>query len=299
MLHSPAALLLKGVILGDSKTGKSTLLQRWFSIEPKHGYRATIDADYVGDFIGLSCNSIAIRLKLLDTPGRKDFQVVSCPLFRGSNFLVLIFNNQSSFERISDLLDDFRLNMWGQDGNSKQAASFPVFLIDADFDEPILSEGVALERPKWNVRKFAMEHNIWATYSLSPALDTNVRLQSILNDIVGRVFGDVLPDTDEAKRCRLLMYARTLLFAPPSSSLASESIRKMAVYQMSLTWIGIDQYGLESHHVQFILKWSQSRETLGLSKERFLECVNQCTTSNSPISFKQHSKQQEKDCKIV
>lgn len=312
MLYAPAALSLKAIVLGDLKVGKSTLLQRWASLIPKQGYRATIDADFVGDFIPITCNisssnnnndvvgentPISVRLKILDTPGRKDFQVVSCPLFRGANFLILVFNSETTFERIVDLLDDFRLNMWGQDGKSKHADSFPVFLIDARFDEICLTPPIAVEKPRWKIKAFARDHNIWATYSLSPMLDSTQRLHAILNDIVGRVLGEVLPDTDEARRCRLLMYARTLLFAPPSSSLSTESIRTVAVYQMALSWIGTEQYALALHQVQFIIQWAQTKETLGQTKEKFLDCVLKSTSSNSPFPFSKQEKQ--KECLLI
>lgn len=96
----------KVVIIGDSDTGKTSLVAQYvskmFSVESE----STIGVDF--SFKTLRVSQGVVRLELWDTAGQERFRALSSAYYRGCHGIVLVYDigKRSSFENICNWLDE-------------------------------------------------------------------------------------------------------------------------------------------------------------------------------------------------
>jgi small GTP-binding protein len=95
-------LLLKGIIVGDSGVGKSSLLYRFSDGDWNPHYVATIGVDF--KTLTFDKAGKIVRMQLWDTAGQDRFRTVTRTFYRGVHGCVLVFDvtDAESFEHVRD-----------------------------------------------------------------------------------------------------------------------------------------------------------------------------------------------------
>jgi len=112
---APKRQLLKVIILGDSGTGKTSLMNRYMLQKFDNRYKATIGADFLARDIEV--NGQLVRLQIWDTAGQERYQSLGSAFFRGADACILVFDvtQQESFAHISSWLDEFSIQAGRRD----------------------------------------------------------------------------------------------------------------------------------------------------------------------------------------
>jgi small GTP-binding protein len=124
--------LYKIIIVGDSGTGKSSLLARYVDNEFDSNYISTIGVDF--KIKNVEKNGKNIRLQLWDTAGQERFRAIAKSYYRGAHFCIITFDlaNPNSFDNISIWVSEIK-------NNSNQHTKYiivgtKVDLIDENYD---------------------------------------------------------------------------------------------------------------------------------------------------------------------
>jgi small GTP-binding protein len=101
--------IFKIILIGDSNTGKTSLLNRYVYNKFEERYTCTIGVDFMMKQIQLKDNSI-IKLQLWDTAGMERYKKITSTYYRGAQGAVVVFDltNKTSFESVSKWVDDFK-----------------------------------------------------------------------------------------------------------------------------------------------------------------------------------------------
>ena len=103
-------LILKIVIVGDSRAGKSSILRRFVdaAFDPK--YIATIGVDFGNRDLRMG-NAVA-RLQIWDTSGQECFQTIMRPYHRGAKAVIFVYDvtSRESFRHLDDWLKRINKN---------------------------------------------------------------------------------------------------------------------------------------------------------------------------------------------
>ena len=124
--------LYKIIIVGDSGTGKSSLLARYVDNEFDSNYISTIGVDF--KIKNVEKNGKNIRLQLWDTAGQERFRAIAKSYYRGAHFCIITFDlaNPNSFDNISIWVSEIK-------NNSNQHTKYIIVgtkadLIDENYD---------------------------------------------------------------------------------------------------------------------------------------------------------------------
>ena len=93
-------VLLKFVLVGESRVGK-TAMMRWFCEKTFNSiYRATIGADFGTRII--ETNNTTVTAQLWDTAGNERFRPLVKAFYRGADGFVIVYDvtNRESFEEV-------------------------------------------------------------------------------------------------------------------------------------------------------------------------------------------------------
>ena len=102
--------IFKVVLIGDTHTGKSSIIRRFTSNQFDTTHNPTIGVDFASKIIKL--DETYIRLQLWDTAGQESFRSITRSFYRGSAACVLVYDitNKQSFNNIPIWLEDLREN---------------------------------------------------------------------------------------------------------------------------------------------------------------------------------------------
>eukprot|EP00030_Apusomonadida_sp_AF-17_P000450 a174590_419.p1 GENE.a174590_419~~a174590_419.p1 ORF type:complete len:231 (+),score=64.11 a174590_419:42-695(+) len=124
--------LLKGIILGDSGVGKTSLLQRYVNNKFSSRYKATIGADFLTKDIVVGKKSVT--LQLWDTAGQERFKSLSGAYYRGADCVLLVFdvNVAQSFTSLGAWHREFLTDRFTP--NDPSARDFPFVVLGNKID---------------------------------------------------------------------------------------------------------------------------------------------------------------------
>lgn len=108
--------LLKIVIIGSEKTGKTSIMNKYIRDKFSERYSPTIGADFLTREEQIS-GQIAVG-QFWDTAGQERFSSLGCAFYRGSDACIIVFDvtNRESFERLDTLRDEFIVSHGDTDG---------------------------------------------------------------------------------------------------------------------------------------------------------------------------------------
>ena len=100
--------LFKALLIGDSPTGKSSLLLRYTDGVFNSSYLPTIGVDFkirTFEFEGKT-----IKLQIWDTAGQERFRSITSSYYKAAHFIFLLYDasNRLTFETLDSHLDDIR-----------------------------------------------------------------------------------------------------------------------------------------------------------------------------------------------
>ncbi|XP_065910499.1 ras-related protein rab7-like [Dysidea avara] len=100
-------VMLKIMLLGDSKVGKTSLMNQFVSKKFIEMYKASIGADFLTKEVMV--DDKLVTMQIWDTTGNARFQSLQQAFYRGSDCCVLVFDvtNNSSFCTLHKWRDEF------------------------------------------------------------------------------------------------------------------------------------------------------------------------------------------------
>lgn len=169
--------LQKIIILGDTGTGKTSLMHRFVKDKYTRHYKATIGADFSSKSVAIGDRMV--NLQIWDTAGQERFQSLGVAFYRGSDGCVLVYDvtNAKSFANVDKWRREFL-----KKSNPQDAESFPFIIlgnkIDVDPSRRVVHEADA--------QKWCSEHTNVPHFLVSAKDGTNVE-QAFL-DVATRAF---------------------------------------------------------------------------------------------------------------
>lgn len=136
--------LLKIIIIGDTNTGKSSLLQRTTFNKFSHSYVTTIGLEFGSKII--KYNDISFKLHIWDTAGQERFQSLTDSYYHFSIGYLLVFD-------LSDVNSFYNLEKWIDNVRNKCSEHAVGLLIGNKSD---LGSNV----PTYLIQTFAKKHNL-------------------------------------------------------------------------------------------------------------------------------------------
>lgn len=111
---------IKGIVIGESGTGKSSLMYRFTDNEWNPHYVATIGVDF--KVLTFEKQSKVVKFQLWDTAGQERFRTITHSFYRGSHCIIMVYDvtNAESFEKLPS---------WLRDVKQYCAADVPIVLI--------------------------------------------------------------------------------------------------------------------------------------------------------------------------
>eukprot|EP00731_Ephydatia_muelleri_P010066 Em0005g652a len=102
--------VLKLVLVGDSSTGKTTLIHRYVDGKYTPGYAPSIGVDFM--YKNIDMDGRKVRLQIWDTAGQERYCSLSSTFCRGAEGILLVYDitNQKSFEGISRWLNSVNMH---------------------------------------------------------------------------------------------------------------------------------------------------------------------------------------------
>ena len=122
---------LKGVIIGSSGVGKTSLIDSFVHKRFTASYKTTIGADFLSKQLVLE-DSRSCTVQLWDTAGLERFRSLGGAFFRGADFCILVFDVTSakSFESLESWHNDFL-----EQASPEHPESFPFVVIGNKIDD--------------------------------------------------------------------------------------------------------------------------------------------------------------------
>jgi len=98
--------LFKIVIVGDSGSGKSSILSRYVDEKFTHDHISTIGVDFV--IHNVEYNGKLIKLQIWDTAGQCRFRTISSMYYKGAHAAIIVFSidNRKSFENLLSWIEE-------------------------------------------------------------------------------------------------------------------------------------------------------------------------------------------------
>ena len=163
---------IKVMIIGETRTGKTSLISRYCKDEFKCGsYISTIGIDF--QIKNIELNSQKIRLQIWDTAGQERFRNIAKNYFQSSDGFIVVYDISSSesFER---------LNYWIEEIKSNSSELTKMILVGNKSD---IQDQRQVNKEEGE--EFAKKNNI-KFYEVSAKVGTNVdeAFESLVKDIL-------------------------------------------------------------------------------------------------------------------
>jgi small GTP-binding protein len=144
-------LQYKFLILGDSKVGKTSLIERYISNTFKYEYITTIGMDR--KFKRLEVNDRDVDISITDTAGQERFRSISRSYYKGADGILIGFSltNQESLENVSFWIGQIDQNL--DKDNSISLVLFGNKCDDKD-NIKVTSEDIDEIKEKYNLKYF-------------------------------------------------------------------------------------------------------------------------------------------------
>lgn len=99
--------IFKIILIGDSNTGKTSLINRYVTNLFSDKYICTIGVDFM--MKSIIYDNQVIKLQIWDTAGMEKYKQITTSYYRGAQAAIVCFDltNKSSFEAIQKWIDDF------------------------------------------------------------------------------------------------------------------------------------------------------------------------------------------------
>jgi small GTP-binding protein len=110
MENSSKPQVFKIIVLGDSDTGKTTLLTRYYSQSFYHDSRVTIGCELRTKI--LEINNKKIKLQMWDTAGQEKYRYINKVYYRGACGVIITYDctNENSFNNIKYWIEEIKAN---------------------------------------------------------------------------------------------------------------------------------------------------------------------------------------------
>jgi len=121
--------LYKLLLIGDTGTGKSSLILRYVNCSFNDSYISTIGVDFKQKIIQL--NGSLIKLQIWDTAGQERFRVITNSYYRGANGIIIVYDvtDLESFENAKKWLTE--IDRYANEGTKKLIIGNKCDLIDS------------------------------------------------------------------------------------------------------------------------------------------------------------------------
>ncbi|CAG9329491.1 unnamed protein product [Blepharisma stoltei] len=141
-----AAYLFRGIMIGDSQSGKSSLAHRFLRNRFIEEQKPTIGVEFAYKIIGV--DGIAIKLQLWDTAGREEFRTTTRSYYRSVAAIIFVYDvtRRESFEHLNA-----RISEAIQNAPSTAVAILVGNKVDKEGERNVLFE---------EGQKFASEHQM-------------------------------------------------------------------------------------------------------------------------------------------
>ena len=98
--------LLKFVIIGDSRVGKSNILLRYMNNTFSEDFKATVGVEFGAK--NLEINNKIYRIQIWDTAGQENFRSIARAYYKNSVCACIVYDisNRKSFDSIQSWIDD-------------------------------------------------------------------------------------------------------------------------------------------------------------------------------------------------
>ena len=108
-------VFLKVIILGDSKAGKTSLMNQYVNKKFSSQYKATIGADFLTKEVVV--DERLVTMQIWDTAGQERFQSLGVAFYRGADACVLVYDltNLKSFDNCESWRDEFLIQAGPRD----------------------------------------------------------------------------------------------------------------------------------------------------------------------------------------
>ena len=102
--------LLKIIIVGDSGTGKTSLMQQFVNKKFTNQYKATIGADFLTKEVMI--DDKLVTMQIWDTAGQERFQSLGMAFYRGADACVLVYDitDSKTFAGLKPWKDEFLIH---------------------------------------------------------------------------------------------------------------------------------------------------------------------------------------------
>lgn len=106
-VHHKDTYIFKIILIGDSSTGKTSLIQRFVNKTFDDKYLNTIGVDFFMKTVSL--NTHQIKLQIWDTAGTEKYRSISSSYYRGSHAAFIVFDvtNHQSFMNVQIWMESF------------------------------------------------------------------------------------------------------------------------------------------------------------------------------------------------
>ena len=110
MADKNSETILKIIILGSSKVGKTSIINRYFNHEFKENMLSTIGIDFKTKYFKFDDKKV--KFNYIDTAGQEKFRAISVNYMKGTNGVILVFDitNKDSFDLIKRWIEDINEN---------------------------------------------------------------------------------------------------------------------------------------------------------------------------------------------
>lgn len=162
---------LKLILLGDTYTGKSSILNMYKNNCYSENISATIGVDFVKSTIKMNDNDYS--LYIWDTSGQEKFNSIILSYYRNISVILLVFDlsNRKTF---------VNLNKWLRDISYYSHDKVIIKLIGNKCDKPKI---ISINE----IKEFCIDNNIDFSSYLEVSAKKNINIDKIFNDMVSEL----------------------------------------------------------------------------------------------------------------
>lgn len=177
-------ILFKIIIIGNSGTGKSAILNRYSDNTFDERHCSTIGVDF--KIKSVTIDNTKIKLQIWDTAGQERFKTITSAYYRGANGIFLVYD-------VSDIESFVNLEKWVEDVRKYAAPNPKIFVVANKID---LQRRITEKQGKKFAESINAEYvEISAKDNLNVELSFNLIAESLLKNYTKKYENSVYDDT--------------------------------------------------------------------------------------------------------